>query len=647
MTIPQRSRRARRAWAVGLTGVLATGVTAAVAQAPAEAAACTSPVKYAGSSNTIYLLTADTFTPSTIKALCPAAPLVEVDQANHVWELRADLVLNNGATLALHGSKPGAPGVDVLRLRSLASTTSTEVSAITAHWGTIDVDGVDVTSWDDAANGPDTDPNVAAGATGVRGRAYIRAQSYLDNGTPRVSRMTFADSTVENLGWYAAESYGVSWKSVGCAHDSTAICSSAPVTGSATRTTFQNNYMGSYVWGGHGMTFTNDTFDHNVMYGLDTHDVTTDLDVEGNQFTHNGDHGFICSQRCDGLKIVHNESAYNGEVPWGGPNPSGETQGGQVHGIMLHRGITNAVVADNDVHDQRNGAGIAVFDTSGQTITHNTVTNNLYGIRISVGSANNVFSGNTVSGSTKYGVYTYKGSDLPDNPAGGTGRPTGNVFTDNSFTGSTVAAVNLTDTDGTRFDRNTFGGGAIKVSTSAATRIAGGVLAGQNVTAAGSSTVPSDVKLVDADVTTTSTTADAYSKENITSTMGRIYLVKNAAYSQTVTPAGSTVTLTTAKTGTASAVPVTPSNVALLPSASSVKASTMGGAAPKISLAAATAGISVTITVKGLKASAQYVVAGGSTPTATVTSSADGVLTFSRTLASTSTTSVTVTAKST
>jgi parallel beta-helix repeat protein len=507
------------------------------------------------------------------------------------------------------------------------------------------VDGVRVTSWDDAANAPDTNPNVAAGATGVRGRAYVRAQSYLDNGTPRMSRMTFANSIVENLGWYAAESYGVSWKSVGCVHDSTAICSSAPVTGGATGTIFQKNYMGTYVWGGHGMTFTNNDFDRNVMYGLDTHDVTTDLDVEGNRFTSNGDHGFICSQRCDSLTVVGNTSAYNGLVPWAGPSPTGDTQGGQVHGIMLHRGITNTVVANNIVHDQPNGAGIAIFDTNGQTITNNTVTNNLYGIRISVGSANNVFSGNKVLGSRKYGVYTYKGSDLPDNPAGGSGRPTGNVFTGNDFIGSTVAAVNLTDTDGTRFDKNTFGGGAIKVTNSAGTRVAGGVTSGQSVTAAGSSAVPSDVKLVDANVATTSTIADAYSKENITSTAGRVYLVQNAAYSQTVTPAGSTVTLTTAKTGTTATVPVTPSNVAVRPSASSVKVSTAGGTAPKISLAAATAGISVTITVTGLTPSAPYAVAGGSTSPTTVTSSGQGVLTFSRTLSSTSPTTVTVSPK--
>src|SRR4051794_28522979 len=125
MTNPTRSRRARRAWAIGLTGALAAGVTAAVAQTPAEATACSSPVKYAPTSNMIYLLTAQAWTPTLIKAACPAAPLVQCDAATHTWELSADLVLNYGATLQLHGTSAGGD-VDTLRLRSLASNAPTD-----------------------------------------------------------------------------------------------------------------------------------------------------------------------------------------------------------------------------------------------------------------------------------------------------------------------------------------------------------------------------------------------------------------------------------------------------------------------------------------------------------------------------------------
>jgi poly(beta-D-mannuronate) C5 epimerase len=639
------SRRTRRAWAIGVAGTLAAGVTAAVAQTPAEAAACTSPVKYAPTSNTVYLLTAQTWTPSSIKAACPQAPLEEVDPAHQVWELRGDLVVSNGATLALHSSTAATPGdVDVLRLRSLASNAPTEVSAITARWGTIDVDGVDVTSWDDAANRADTDPSVPAGATGVRGRAYLRAQSYLDSGIPRLSTMRFANATVENLGWYGAESYGVSWKSLGCVHGTgLATCAAAPVTGGATNTRFLRNYMGSYVWGGHAMTFRGNLFDQNVMYGLDTHDVTTDLDVERNRFSNNGDHGFICSQQCDHLTVVGNESDHNGMTPWPGPSPSGEIQAGQVHGIMLHRGITNTVVADNRVHDQPNGAGIAVFDTSGQTIRNNTVTGNRYGLRISVGSTANVFASNVVTGSGKYAVYTYKGSDVPTYATTTGGHPTGNVFTGNTLTGSGVAAVNLNETDDTSFGGSTFGGGAIRVSQSAGTRIAGAITDGQAVQVVGSSTEPSDVKLVGTEATTTATIADAYSKENITSAAGRLFLVGGAAYAQTVTPTGSTVTLTSAKLGTTGTVAVMPSAVTVLPTSSSVKASAVPGSSPKVTLTAATAGVNVTVTVRGLRPSATYTISGGTSGTTTAAASASGVVTFSRTLGTTAATTYTVT----
>lgn len=646
-TLP--SRRRRRALAVGVTATVAAGVTAVVTQAPAEAAACTAPVKYASSSNTIYLLSGS-WTPALIKQNCAAAPIDQVDPVNHVWELRGDLVVTGGATLALHSSKAGTPGdVDVLRLRSLASALPTDVSVLTTKWGTLDVDGTHITSWDDAANKPDSTTALPSGApTGSRARAYIRAQSYLDGGTPRLSTMTFKNALVENLGWYSAEAYGVSWKSLGCSHAAADLptCASVPVTGGATNSTFTGNYMGAYVWGGHAMTFTGNAFTRNVMYGLDTHDVTTQLDVERNRFTYNGDHGFICSQHCDRLTVTDNESGWNGQVPWAGPNPSGETTGGQVHGIMLHRTVTNTVVARNKVHDQPNGAGIALFETSGQSIHDNVVTNNLYGLRLSVAASKNVFTNNTVTGSTKYGVYTYKGNDAPD-PANGAsnGHPADNVFTTNTITGSGAAAVNLNETDGTRFTGTSFGGGAISVHSSAGTRIDGGLVAGQAVGATGTSGEPTDVKLVNVTVPTTSTLADAYSKQNVTSTAGRIFTVAGAAYSQSVTPSGSTVTLTTAKTGTTSPVTVTPSNVAVLPGSGSVKASSAGGTTAKITLTAATAGTGVTVTVSQLTPSKAYTVAGGSGPSTVVTATAAGVLTFTRTLATTSATSFTVTPK--
>jgi mannuronan 5-epimerase len=108
-----------------------------------------------------------------IKAACAGAPLNQVSPG--IWELNADLVLQNGARLVLDA------GGDVreLRLQSLPSGLATEVSAITAQYGQIDIRGVSVTSRN--GTGPDTDPAVPAG--GMRGRAFVRALSVMEGST--------------------------------------------------------------------------------------------------------------------------------------------------------------------------------------------------------------------------------------------------------------------------------------------------------------------------------------------------------------------------------------------------------------------------------------------------------------------------------
>ncbi len=57
------------------------------------------------------------------------------------------------------------PGdVNTLRLRSLADNAKTDVSTLQANWGDIDIDSVHLTSWDDAAQTPDTVFTLPAGS---------------------------------------------------------------------------------------------------------------------------------------------------------------------------------------------------------------------------------------------------------------------------------------------------------------------------------------------------------------------------------------------------------------------------------------------------------------------------------------------------
>lgn len=458
-----RGRSGPRAWyrpwragaAVASVVTLLTGMTGALAP-QAQAAACSGQVRYASSTNTLYLASG-TATLSDIVRVCPTAPLTKPADAPNTWQLNANLVVQNGATLTLHGTKAGGD-VDTLRLRSLSDGLAHHVSAITAQYGTIDIDSVSITSWDDEAGGPDTDTHVPDSApAGSRGRAFIRVLSYLDaDGTARQSRMDITNSDIGYLGYYAAESYGIAYKARGCDIDHQDVCDRLDVLGSQTGSRFHHNYMGTYTFGAYGMTFDRNEYDHNVTYGLDPHDDSDNLTITDNHAHDNGNHGIICSQRCDNLKIIGNESDHNGIPPYTPPGDD-DPSDNQVHGIMLHRGVTDTVVKDNDVHDQPNGAGIAVFDSSDNTITGNTVTRARYGLRYSVGSQNITTSDNTVTDSGLYAVFTYQGSDSPVY-TNKTGRPADLTFTGNTFDGSAGNVLKLNQSDDLVFRGNTFTG---------------------------------------------------------------------------------------------------------------------------------------------------------------------------------------------
>src|SRR5689334_8678282 len=129
---------ARRCRDVGVIAVVAAA--SFVIGAPANAATCALPVRYSATSDTTYLTapgSIDTLT--EIKAACPAAPLVQTSPG--VWELNSDLVVQAGATLNLSGD------VKELRLQSLPSGLTQDVSALIAQYGTIEMTGVKVTSW--------------------------------------------------------------------------------------------------------------------------------------------------------------------------------------------------------------------------------------------------------------------------------------------------------------------------------------------------------------------------------------------------------------------------------------------------------------------------------------------------------------------
>jgi parallel beta-helix repeat (two copies) len=596
--------------------------------APVSAVACSTPVRYASSSNTLYLVTNESFTLSDIKSYCRSAPLALVDPTNLVWELSADLVVQNGARLVLHGPALGGD-TGTLRLRSMSSNRSTEVVQIMAMYGTIDIDRTHIQSWDDMAGAPDSDPSLPAEAGSTdRGRAFIRALSYLDSDgiTPRESRMLINNSELDHLGYYAAESYGVAYKARGCDHNNLTVCSKVGVYGSETNSHFHDNFMGTYTWGAKGLVFTNNEYDHNVMYGLDPHDVSINLTIDNNRFDYNGDHGVICSQLCDNLTITNNESDHNGMVPFMGPTGDSDTPG-QVHGIMIHRGVTNTVISGNYVHDQPNGAGVAIFDSAGDTVTNNTVVNNKYGIRISVGSAGNHITNNTITSSSQYGVFLYKGSDLPSYTTM-TGHPTGNVFDNNTIDGTGSNAVKLTEADSNTISNTTFRntGGSLLFNLSAGNVLANLTLpSGQRITVTGDSIEPGSVT-VSGPTAPFSLSVDSESSAEVTSPTGQLMAAGGNNVAATVSPSGSDTHLTSAILGTTGGVTVTPQPITVVPASGTASALCTGPAA--VQLSGQTPGTPVTFTIGGLTAGGTYMVNRDGTALTQVTADQSGMVRF-------------------
>lgn len=400
--------------------VTATLVVIGLSVAPsALAAPCDATnIRWASSSNTIYVSGASTVcTLTELDVLADKAPITLVDPANKVWFVGANIVMQQGARLNLHGSEGGGD-VDELRLRS-----DSAVVFLRAYWGTIDIRDTKIISW--SGSGVDTNHSDK--------RAYIQVKSFLDGATARESTMNIANSEIGYLGFNGAESYGLSWKVLG---SSAGLFDTVGVNGSVTNTHIHHNYFGAYTWGADAMEWRDNEIAHNVVYGLDPHDNSDNLVIENNLVHHNGSHGIICSRFCDHLTIRSNISRDNGG-----------------NGIMLHRLTDFSVVEDNDVYNNAD-TGIAVFDSHHNTIVNNRSHGNSKGMRFSVGSSDNIIRDNIIFDNETYGIYFYKGSDLPTNP--GDGKPRRNQFIHNHISQSGIYGLKMKDAEDNEFIDNHF-----------------------------------------------------------------------------------------------------------------------------------------------------------------------------------------------
>lgn len=276
----------------------------------------------------------------------------------------------------------------------LKSAPNFDIVALTLENSEALIQNTAVTSVDPSTGKPDT--------TFQDGRSFVRAY--------KNSRMDIMNSNMLYLGMDVAELrdpairaripfvpsggvYGVSWRTP------TGSFGQDIVTGWVQNSTFEHNHYGGYTFGASGMTWRNNLFTENDVYGLDPHDDSNNATIEYNRFISNGKHGFIVSKRCDYNLIRNNISIDN-----------------KLHGFMLHEN-SNYNLMENNI-SIGNGDNFVVYNSSLNTIRNNkSYSPNDSHIRLNADSTWNFIQGNTLYSGSK-GIYVYdnvNGVDIANN----------------------------------------------------------------------------------------------------------------------------------------------------------------------------------------------------------------------------------------
>ncbi|CBJ32199.1 Mannuronan C-5-epimerase [Ectocarpus siliculosus] len=379
--------------------------------------------------------------PATGAAITTAST---VEELTGVWLVRTSLAVSNGVTMNLKGTSVGGD-CDELKIRS----STTLIHAVRGHGGNLDIYKTLIQSWDENLL---TAHILADDSTGDEPRSYIACTSEVvnendtcDSGYAREDkgecRMDMVDSELGHMGYFASESYGITWKVRGFCEDMSnpEVFDNVNVYGDITNCDIHHMWYGMYSYGHQGGVWTDSLMHDNYVYGFDPHDDSDYLTIRNNTVWNNKNHGIIASKRCDHVVIQDNTV---------------DTSGGS--GIMLHRSCDDSEITELQVQrpdgrheshevssvwprDHRDyfhllflglllssfqmpsccgiirtlvrgdpgvfrpgfvgmrgnvvsgndGAGVSIVETSRVVISDNVFTDNKYGARLTVGSTDN------------------------------------------------------------------------------------------------------------------------------------------------------------------------------------------------------------------------------------------------------------------
>jgi len=195
----------------------------------------------------------------------------------------------------------------------------------------VSLEGVNVTS-SGASRSPPLDP---------RFRPFVEFEG---------SSVNLVHSRFTDLGWDWNASYGVSLME--------------HTTGSILTSTFEDDFIGTYVDHSRNLTLRANRFIHNDLYGLDPHSFSSHLRIIDNVAEFNAAHGIVFSNHVTDSEVVENLTAFNGE-----------------NGIMMDDlSNHNLIEKNNSVHNQ--GDGIVLSSSSNNAIMGNLISFDRIGINL-------------------------------------------------------------------------------------------------------------------------------------------------------------------------------------------------------------------------------------------------------------------------
>lgn len=274
----------------------------------------------------------------------------EVDDG--VFLLRAALVHGAGTRLKIAGP----------RVRELRLADRPDVFLIGANGARAVIRDTRVVGWDERRRGVDTEYELS--------RPFIL---YTFG-----SRLDIRGSEIAYLGYNRGSAYGLSWREEGA-------------TGSVVDSDVHHLFFGMYSYEAVDIELRDSRWHDCVYYGIDPHDFTTGMVVEGNESYDNGSHGIIFS-----TGVTHGVVRDN------------VVHGNAGNGIVMDFKSDDALIVGNDVRDNE-GDGIVILGSSKTRVEDNDISGNRVGMRVNLTSRGNVLAGNRVSDS-RVGAQIYDGA---------------------------------------------------------------------------------------------------------------------------------------------------------------------------------------------------------------------------------------------